>query len=133
MTPIVWTYISYLAISIALTIWVASTLHRNGRIFLVDAFGGNERLADSVNHLLVVGFYLVNLGFVTLGMRAGSEPENLQGVLETISTKVGAVMLILGAMHFLNIAIFSKMRKRALLHQAPPPIPPQAQVAVARP
>ena len=55
MTPIVWTYLSYLAISIALTIWVAKTLHKNGRIFLVDAFGGNEPLADSVNHLLVGG------------------------------------------------------------------------------
>ena len=55
MTPIVWTYLIYLAISIALTVWVAKTLHKNGRIFLVDAFGGNEPLADSVNHLLVVG------------------------------------------------------------------------------
>ncbi len=66
MTPIVWTYLSYLLISIALTVWVAKTLHQNGRIFLVDSFLGNEALADSINHLLFVGFYLVNLGFVTL-------------------------------------------------------------------
>ena len=62
----VWTYLAYLGISVALTIWVARTLHKNGRIFLVDNFLGNESLADSVNHLLVVGFYLVNIGFVTL-------------------------------------------------------------------
>ncbi len=52
---IVESYLLYLAISIAVTIWVARTLHRSGRVFLVDAFGGNEALADSVNHLLVVG------------------------------------------------------------------------------
>jgi hypothetical protein len=55
-------YLSYLAISIGLTIWVARTLHKNGRVFLVEAFHGNEELADSVNHLLVVGFYLINGG-----------------------------------------------------------------------
>src|ERR1043166_2708778 len=105
MTPIVWTYLSYLAISIVLTIWVAQTLHKNGRIFLVDAFGGNEPLADSINHLLVVGFYLINIGYVALALKESSAPTNLQGVLETVSSKVGVVLLVLGAMHFFNLAV----------------------------
>jgi tryptophan-rich sensory protein len=56
MTPIVWTCLTYLLSSISLTVWVARTLHKNGRIFLVDSFLGNEALADSINHLLFVGF-----------------------------------------------------------------------------
>ena len=64
------TYLLYLVISIGLTIWVAHTLHKNGRIFLVDVFHGNEPLADSVNHLLVVGFYLINLGYVSLDRKS---------------------------------------------------------------
>ncbi len=103
MTPIVWTYLSYLAISIPLTVWVARTLHKSGRIFLVDAFLGNEPLADSINHLLVVGFYLINIGFVSLALKSDDKPENLQGVLEVLSTKVGTVLLVLGAMHFFNL------------------------------
>ena len=79
MTPIVWTYLAYLAISIPLTVWVARTLHKNGRIFLVDTFHGNEPLADSINHLLVVGFYLVNIGFVSLALKYGASRLNLQG------------------------------------------------------
>ena len=59
-------YAVYLAISLGVTIWVAKTLHRNGRVFLVDAFRGNAELADSVNHLLVVGFYLINVGYVAI-------------------------------------------------------------------
>jgi hypothetical protein len=70
MNWLVSTYITYLAISIALTVWVARTLHKNGRIFLVDSFHGNEPLADSVNHLLVVGFYLINIGYVALAWSA---------------------------------------------------------------
>ena len=124
------TYAFYLAISIALTIWVARTLHKNGRVFLVDAFDGNEPLADSINHLLVVGFYLINAGYVTLALKYGDKPANLQELLETLSSKVGAVLLILGAMHFFNLYVFNKMRKRALLHHASPPLPPQAHIPV---
>jgi hypothetical protein len=133
MTPIVWTYLSYLLISIALTIWVARTLFKNGRIFLVDSFLGNEPLADSINHLLVVGFYLINFGYVTLALKSDSKPDDLQGVLETLSTKIGWVLLILGGMHFFNLFIFSKMRKRALLQNALPPVPPQAYVERVNP
>jgi hypothetical protein len=131
MNYIVGTYILYLVISVALTVWVARTLHKNGRLFLVDAFHGNEPLADSINHLLVVGFYLVNIGYVTLALKYGDKAADLQQLLEALSTKVGAVLLILGAMHFFNLYVFSKMRKRALLHGAPPPIPPHGYTPVA--
>src|SRR5215510_893943 len=93
-------YVLYLFISVALTIWVARTLHKNGRIFLVDTFLGNEQLADSVNHLLVVGFYLINIGYVSLALKYGEKPANLSQIVEFLSTKVGAVLLVLGAMHF---------------------------------
>src|SRR5712675_84827 len=100
MTLIVWTYLIYLAISIGLTVWVARTLHRNGRIFLVDAFHGNAGLADSVNHLLVVGFYLINVGYVTLALRTSATLHNLRESIELFSDKIGLVLLILGLMHF---------------------------------
>jgi hypothetical protein len=131
MTPIVWTYIVYIALSIPLTVWVAQTLHKNGRLFLVDSFQGNEQLADSVNHLLVVGFYLINIGYVALALKEGVAPVDLREVLETISRKIGVVMLVLGGMHFFNIFVFSKMRRRALLQSAPPPVPSQGHVTVA--
>src|SRR5437870_13779034 len=89
----VWTYIAYLLISVALTIWVARTLHKNGRIFLVDSFLGNEPLADSVNHLLVVGFYLVNIGFVTLALKYGEKATDATTAVEILSTKVGMVLV----------------------------------------
>ena len=131
MTPVVWTYITYLLISILLTVWVARTLHKNGRIFLVDSFLGNEPLADSINHLLVVGFYLINFGYVTLALKYGDKPDDLQSVFEALSTKIGVVLLVLGGMHFFNLYVFSKMRRRALLHTAPPPVPPQARGPVS--
>ena len=118
----VWTYLAYLTISVALTIWVARTLHKNGRIFLVDSFLGNEALADSVNHLLVVGFYLINIGFVTLALKYGDKAADTQSALETLSSKVGLVLVVLGVMHFFNLFVFSAMRRRAT-NKVPPPLP----------
>jgi len=126
MTIEIATYLLYLAISVALTVWVARTLHKNGRIFLVDVFHGNEPLADSVNHLLVVGFYLINLGYVSLALKLGYTVATAQEGIEALSVKVGTVLLVLGGMHFFNLFIFSRMRRRATMHNAPPPVYPDA-------
>lgn len=120
----VWSYVIYLAISIALTAWVARTLHRNGRVFLIDTFTGDEKLADSLNHLLVVGFYLVNIGYVTLALRYGEHPVNMQTAIEFLSTKIGLVLVVLGGMHFVNLYVFGRLRRRARLEEAPPPVEP---------
>ena len=112
MTTPVYIYIAYTIISIAMTVWVARTLHKNGRVFLLEAFKGKEDMADSVNHLLVVGFYLINLGFILLYLRFGTKPETLVEGIEYIATKIGVVLLVLGAMHFFNIFNFDRMRKK---------------------
>jgi len=126
LMSIVHTYLLYLALSIAVTVWVARTLHKNGRTFLIDAFHGNEALADSVNHLLVVGFYLINVGWIVATLRTYQEVNTGRVLMELLSDKIGTVLIVLGIMHFLNIFIFSRMRRRALDRRpdAPPPIPP---------
>lgn len=125
MNATIITYTLYLTLSIGLTIWVARTLHKNGRIFLVDCFHGNESLADSVNHLLVVGFYLLNFGFVSYFLKVGIQVQDAVGVFETLSGKMGLVTVVLGAMHFFNIFLFHRLRRNALLdlETRPPALP----------
>lgn len=113
-------YLLYIAISVAMTIWVARTLHRNGRVFLVDRMHGNEKLADSINHLLVVGFYLLNIGFICTVLRFGERPANGVELIEFLSTKVGVVLLVLGAIHFINLRVLSRSRQ----HFGPRPVAP---------
>ncbi|MEO7719014.1 MAG: hypothetical protein ABIY70_22675 [Capsulimonas sp.] len=117
------TYLTYLVISIGLTAWVAQTLHKNGRVFLVDVFHGNEALADSVNQMLVVGFYLINGGYVTLMLTIHVAVTTPQGSIEALSTKIGMVLLVLGGMHFFNLAIFSKIRHTAVAPKIASPYP----------
>ena len=126
MTWTVGTYVVYLLITVPLTIWVASTLSRNGRVFLEDVFTGDEALANAVNKLLVVGFYLLNLGFVVLFLRISEPVEELSGLFDTLSVKVGVVMLTLGVLHFLNVYVFNAIRRRSRMENLrSAPVPPQ--------
>ncbi|HSE98576.1 MAG TPA: hypothetical protein VLD57_09955 [Blastocatellia bacterium] len=130
MDILVTAYLLYIAISVALTIWVARTLFKNGRVFLIDVFHGNESLADSVNHLLVVGFYLINLGYVSLALKLGYDVATTREAIEALSWKIGLVLLVLGGMHFFNLYIFSRMRRRSSLRFAPPPVRPDEYTRV---
>ena len=97
----------------------------------IEAFRGNEKMADSVNHLLVVGFYLINFGYVTLALKLGYAVNSAEQSIEALSVKVGMVLLVLGGMHFFNLFIFSRMRRRT--HARPnnnPPVAPDTFTAV---
>ena len=100
----------YLLVSLAITVWVGRTLHKNGRVFLVENFKGNVELADSINHLLLVGFYLINFGFVCLTLKYGDKPASLEEGIEFLSSKIGFVIVVLGVMHFFNMYLLMKLR-----------------------
>src|SRR5258708_16686314 len=113
-------YVAYLAISLAVTVWVAQTLRKSGRAFLIDAFHDNRELADSVNHLLVVGFYLINVGYVTLALRTSALIDSTRASIELVCDKLGIVLIVLGVMHFFNLYIFNRLRRRRQADLRPP-------------
>lgn len=117
-------YAAYLAAAVGMTVWVARTLSTNGEIFLIDCFGHDEKLARSTNHLLVTGFYLVNIGFILLALQLGAEPETGPQAIRFVATKVGLAVLVLGLWHFFNMHLIAKfgrkvgswLRERAVLN-----------------
>src|SRR5690348_13491530 len=104
-------YAIYIVASVFLTIWVGDTLHRNGRPFLVSVFK-EDGLADSVNRLLVVGFYLVNFGAAAILINTGGPPSSWADMLKQTVTRIGIVLLVLGFMHFNNLLILRTIRRR---------------------
>jgi H+/gluconate symporter-like permease len=109
------TYLIYLAICIPVVLLVGWTLHRNGRVFLVEIFEGKEDLADSINHLFMVAFYLAGIGFITTVMRLGTRPDDTAEMIEALSNKIGPVLLVLGGAHITNLVLLSVARKKVLL------------------
>jgi len=104
-------YFIYIAASGLLTVWVGHTLHRNGRPFLVSV-SKEDGLADSVNRLLVVGFYLINFGAAAILINTGGAPGSVADMLKQTVTRIGVVLLVLGFMHFNNLLILRTIRRR---------------------
>jgi hypothetical protein len=117
-------YLVYAVVSVTLTVWLARILFKNGGVFLRDVFADKPDLAEAVNRLLVVGFYLVNLGYAALIMRAEAAATPV-GAIETLARKLGLLLLSLAGMHFGNLLLFHTIRRRAQLAELPPPVAPQ--------
>ncbi|MGH3518048.1 MAG: hypothetical protein ACRDQ7_11655 [Haloechinothrix sp.] len=112
MSTLVTAYLLYLLLSVSLTVVVATTLGRHGKVYLAEVFGENQQLANSVNQLLVVGFYLVSLGFVALSLNTDRPVTHVAEVFEVLSVKLGLVALTLGLLHLSNVAVFNAIRRR---------------------
>src|SRR5689334_16246831 len=124
-THLVSVYVTYAAASLGLTYWLARTLFKNGEVFLEDVFADHPRMAAAVNRLLVVGFYLLNLGYAFLTLKASTPAMTGVEAIETLAMKLGALLLSLGGLHFFNMYLFHRIRRRGQIRLAPPPVRPQ--------
>jgi hypothetical protein len=121
-------YAAYAVVSVTLTVWLARTLFKNGAVFLDEVFEDNPKMAEAVNRLLVVGFYLLNLGYACLLLKANGSPTVIEAI-ETLARKLGLLLLSLGGMHFFNLYLFHRIRRRAHLTRLPPPVAPSLNLA----
>ena len=133
-------YLVYATVAVGLVVYLARTLRRNGAVFLVNVFD-EDRLAESVNHLLVIGFYLLNMGYAFLLYQLDPSYSSLTEAFNQLIVKIGWLLFSLGIIHLLNMFVFWRIRTyrdRSYARQAarptryvpPPPIP--AQPASAR-
>jgi hypothetical protein len=139
-------YLIYAATAIGLVVFLARTLQRNGRVFLEDAFDEPE-LAGAVNQLLVVGFYLLNLGYALLVYRIQPSYESLTLAFNELVVRIGLLLLSLGVIHLINMLVFWRIRVSRNRGQArvattlppatayvpPPPAPPGSTESLPAP
>ncbi|MDI3281778.1 hypothetical protein [Polyangium sp. 15x6] len=123
-------YAAYALTSVGLTVGLARTLFRSGAVFLADVFKDNPGMAEAVNRLLVVGFYLLNFGYACLIMKAERATDVISAI-EILAAKLGLLLLSLGVIHFFNVYLFHRMRRRAQMAVLPPPVVPQLKMVRA--
>ena len=105
-------YAAYIAIAATLTVVLARVLFQNGQVFLDHVFKSEPALARAVNRLLVVGFYLVNLGYAFVILKAQIAVTAVDAV-ETLAAKLGLLLLSLAAAHFANLYVFHRIKRSA--------------------
>ena len=104
-------YLIYLPVIIVLTWYVAHTLFKNSKVFMLDIFSGKEQIAYATNTLFETGFYLLNLGFALLIMEVSYQISSSRNLIEILSSKVGGFAIYLGIMLFFNLYLFFRGRR----------------------
>jgi hypothetical protein len=117
-------YVAYSAVAVALTAWLARTLFRNGAAFLYDVFEDRPALAEAVNRLLVVGFYMLNLGYALYLIRAGRGLDGFEAI-QFLVNRLSVLLVTLAVLHFINVFVFWRIRARREQRSLPPPVAPQ--------
>jgi hypothetical protein len=120
-------YVVYLPVIIALTWYVAHTLFKNSKVFMLDIFNGKTDIALSTNTLFETGFYLLNLGFALLIMEVSAEISNSRNLLEILSAKIGGFAIYLGIMLFFNLYLFFRGRRISKMRSAGVVVPIAAE------
>lgn len=106
-------YLLYLAATLLLIIWVGSTLYRHGKPFVIMCMNGDVSLAVSINKILLTGYYLLNIGYTVLNLKIWEEVRGWLELLETVGSKIGLIVLLLGVMHVINVLVLM-LRGRAI-------------------
>ena len=123
---LLWIYATYAACALALTIWLARMLYQNGAVFLEEVFDRQE-IAVAVNRLLVTGFFMINLGYAMFLLKSNDATSAKQAI-ELLVRKLGILLLTLAAVHFVNVYVFWRLRRRNEVRHLPPPVAPQRHV-----
>jgi hypothetical protein len=117
----------YVVVAIGLTAWLARTLFNSGTAFLHDVFVDRPQLAEAVNRLLVVGFYMLNLGYALYILRTSGGLGGFEAV-QFLVNRLALLLVTLALLHFVNVFVFGRIRGRRELRDMPRPIAPQAIV-----
>ncbi len=103
-------YIIYLIITFYITIFVGWKVYKIGFIYLTNLID-NHSVCQSINNLLLICYYLVNLGFSAISLQNWERIDSITIMFSSLSYKIGFILLILGILHFINLSIIYIARK----------------------
>jgi hypothetical protein len=108
----IFSYLIYGCITIFIIYWVGNLFHTNGRIFILGLFHQNESLADSTNDLLLLAYYLFNIGYVIIQFSFWEKITSFEAIITSVSMKTGFLILILAVSHYFNLLLIYFLSKR---------------------
>lgn len=102
-------YLFYIIVSLFVTIWLGKVFHKNGIHYILSIFE-EEKIAHAINNLLLVGYYLVNIGYAILKISNWSNPSNLEEVISSVTINLASIFLLLALLNYINIGVLATIR-----------------------
>lgn len=105
-------YLIYLPITFYITVIVGRVLYKRGLPFLLDMFSNNEILANILNKSLLLGYYLINLGFAAVSINTFYSIASSTQLVEELSKRIGLNIISIAIIHYFNLFTFSHFSKQ---------------------
>ncbi len=116
-------YLLFFPAMLAIAVYVAQVCHRHGRIWMLRIFHDDAAFVDAVNNILLVGCYVVNLGYIALCVAHWEPIAGVDEMIGALRTRIATILFTLAALHYQNIAvllIWSRIVHRRTLNTQQP-------------
>lgn len=105
-------YVIYLLTSAIIIIKVGEICYSNGTIFIAQLIPNHKDLCLRINQILLVAYYLFNLGYCAITIIQWDTIINYPQLLETLALKISIILFLIALLHYLNILIITKQIKK---------------------
>lgn len=108
-------YCIYIIATILLIYGLGKYFHKNGRIFIFYLFHQQTNITDSTNNILLILYYLLNMGYAVVQLYLWQRITSLSLLLSSLIEKLSFILIILACIHYLNmliIYIYSKKNNK---------------------
>lgn len=112
-------YAIYLALMIFIIVYVGRLFYRNGRVFILALFNGHELQADHINNILLLAYYLFNIGYAFVKLTYWGKVTDAKLVISSLGNNIGLLVLILGVTHYFNMAVIYYLSKKQKIFHSP--------------
>ena len=107
-------YLIYLSLTSVIIIKVGKLCYDNGNLFVSQLIPNHEELCHQINKMLLIGYYLLNLGYCARTIISWEKIQSIKQLIEIISTKSAIIILTIGFMHYINIFLLTKYIKKLI-------------------
>ncbi|MEO8252849.1 MAG: hypothetical protein ABI554_00580 [Flavobacterium sp.] len=107
-------YLVYLSITFFIILKVGRLCYKNGNIFVSELIPNHEDLCRKINQILLLGYYLLNLGYCAMTLISWNKINSTVQLIEVISFKSAIIICLISAMHYINISILTKYIKKII-------------------
>ena len=101
-------YLIYLAITTFIIVKVGKICYQNGNIYVAQLIPNHADLCQKTNQILLVGYYLLNIGYCAMTLISWAKITTLHQLIEDIAFKSAIIIAVIAIMNYLNIFILTK-------------------------
>ena len=117
----VFAYIIYLILTSFMIVFVGRLFYENGRGFILTLMKEDATTTDHLNNILLVAYYLFNIGYTFVKLRFWQKIENLEMLISSIANNMSVLIFILATTHYINMLLIwylSRSKNSSLINKS---------------